>query len=295
MSAAATDDRAPRERVLELPHLRLAARVWGRAGERPTLALHGWLDNAASFDGLAPRVPGLELVALDLPGHGRSDHRPGGVYHFIDYVADAIAACDALGWERFSIIGHSLGAGVGALVAGAVPDRVERLVLLEGLGPMTNLEEDAPAVLRHAVEQARARARKTAGRERPRPLASVRDAVRARLMAGEMQVASATTLVERALREDDDGLRWRSDPRLRLASRVRLTEGQTLAFLRAIRCPTLLVRAHDGLRFDEQLARQRVESLASLELVRLPGGHHVHLDDPEPVAAAVRSFLTNNP
>ncbi|MEZ5601350.1 MAG: alpha/beta fold hydrolase [Candidatus Competibacteraceae bacterium] len=96
------------ELELQTPYLRLAARAWGPLDGVPVLALHGWLDNAASFDALAPLLPNTRLVALDLTGHGRSEHRPAGVhYHFVDFIPDVVAAADALGWNRFALLGHS--------------------------------------------------------------------------------------------------------------------------------------------------------------------------------------------
>ena len=61
-----------RERTFDLRGLRVAAIEWGADGARPVLALHGWLDNAASFARLATLLDRLHLVAIDLPGHGRS-------------------------------------------------------------------------------------------------------------------------------------------------------------------------------------------------------------------------------
>ena len=102
--------------------LRLAAKRWrtpaatGAGPERRFLALHGWLDNAASFDRLAPQLLAAtgapaELVAIDLPGHGQSDSRPGPIY-FLDHVEAVLEALEALAWPVCTIIGHSLvGAG----------------------------------------------------------------------------------------------------------------------------------------------------------------------------------------
>src|SRR5690606_29019174 len=91
----------PAELVLEPEGRALAAlRSGTRSGTR-VLALHGWLDNAASFTPLAAALPELDLVALDLPGHGHSAYRPARTwYHFIDYIDDVLAALDALGWEH---------------------------------------------------------------------------------------------------------------------------------------------------------------------------------------------------
>ncbi len=126
-----------RDIELQLPHIRIAAREWGDPDGEPVLAIHGWLDNAASFDTLAPMLPGLHLVAIDLPGHGRSQHRPPGVvHHFVDWVPEVAAAADALGWDSFSLLGHSMGAGIASLVPAVFPGRVRRVVLLEGAGPL---------------------------------------------------------------------------------------------------------------------------------------------------------------
>ena len=96
---------------LSLPHIELAAHLYGPEDGLPVLALHGWLDNAASFARLAPKLEGLRIVALDFAGHGHSEHRSAGAgYALWDYAYDVLQVAEQFGWARFSILGHSMGA-----------------------------------------------------------------------------------------------------------------------------------------------------------------------------------------
>ena len=275
------------EHSIDIPGGTIAARLWGRKDAPPVVCVHGWLDNAASFDRLAAELPELRLIAIDLPGHGNSTaHPPGLPYLFVDHVAALHHAIEGLGLERPSLMGHSLGAGVCAVWAGTFPERARRLVMLEGLGPLTQDESTAPSRLRQALET-------EVGKKRSRaPVYPDRQTVLERLLNANrsMERESARRLLERALVDVDGGVSWKSDAKLRLPSRLRLTEGQVLAFLRAIECPSLVVRAEEGFPVDPQAAKARVEALGA-QVVHVPGGHHVHLDDPNSVARAVDAFF----
>jgi pimeloyl-ACP methyl ester carboxylesterase len=278
-----------RDITIRIEGLELCAKVWGPPEGRPVLCLHGWLDNAGSFDALAPHLPESRLVALDLPGHGRSDHHPPGFpYAFVDFVAVVHQVVEALAWPSLTLMGHSLGAAIAAVWAGTFPQRVERLVLLEGLGPLTDEAEQAPIRLARALTEERDK------RGRKPTVHPDRKAVIERLgrTVQRLSPQAAEILVRRGLKDEGGGVTWRSDPRLRLASRMRMTEAHVLAFLRAITCPTLVVRARAGYPFTVHAGEARLAALAKLELVELTGSHHVHLEDPEPVAAAVRRFLS---
>lgn len=276
----------PSELKIELGTMRLAALEWAGGGQ-PALALHGWLDNAASFSRLAPRIEGLHVVAPDLPGHGQSDWLPAAAfYHFIDSVSYVAEAVDALGWNRFSLIGHSMGAGIATLAAAALSDRVDRLVLIEGVGPLA--DEPAAAVerlVRSLGSESRIRS------SSPRVFDGLDAAIAARRKGTELDEASARVLVNRGTEQRDGGWVFRHDPALKISSRVRLTEDQTAAFLRAIRCPVLAIRAESGWPFPEDVLRQRCALIEDLQRVDLPGDHHLHLTDPEPVAAVISRFF----
>src|SRR5690625_7580011 len=100
----------------------------------PVLALHGWLDNSASFNVLAPQLKNLHLVALDLAGHGQSDHRPGSApYNIWEDVAEIFAVADQLGWSRFALMGHSRGAMISMLAAGTFRERISHRAMFECL------------------------------------------------------------------------------------------------------------------------------------------------------------------
>jgi pimeloyl-ACP methyl ester carboxylesterase len=275
---------SPQELTLELPNLRLAARAWGDpAATHQVLALHGWLDNAASFDRLAPLIPDARIVALDLPGHGRSDHRPrGNWYHFIDYLGDALAAADALGFERFTLLGHSLGGAISSLLAAAAPDRVEALWLIEALGPMSTDPGKSLPVLRQAIVD-----RAGVGAKTLRVFPTLDLAVAARRQANGLSEQAAQLLVERGTTAVAGGWTWSSDPRLTLTSAIRMTEEQILAYLSGIGCPTLLVLADPPPPWIPPAAMNaRIACVPDLSLQRITGTHHLHLEDPGPVAAA---------
>jgi pimeloyl-ACP methyl ester carboxylesterase len=225
-------------------------------------------------------------MALDLPGHGRSDWRPPGVaYHFVDFTADVAAAADVLAWDRFDLVGHSMGAGVACLVAGTFPERVRRLVLLEGLGPMSAPAAETPARLRAALDRERA----LDGSARRHP--DVAAAVEARMRDSDLDQRAAGTLVARSAVVGAEGVRFRHDPRLKSPSRLRLTEAQVLAFLGAISCPVLAVRADRGWPFPASYLEPRLAAFRDLATVEVSGGHHVHLTHPGRIAPHVVAFL----
>jgi pimeloyl-ACP methyl ester carboxylesterase len=279
-----------RELTLDLSRLRVAALEWGPADGVPILAVHGWLDNAASFVGLAPMLDAFHVVALDLAGHGRSDHWPQRCSHyFVDWVPQVVEAADMLGFERFVLLGHSMGAGISSLVPSAAPGRVRRMVLLEGAGPLATPPEDAPALLRTALEDERRVASAS-----PRIHPDLESAVAARCHGTDLSPGAGRPLVERSVESVDEGVRFTFDPRLKTRSRWRFTEEQVIAFLAGIDCPVLMVRADAGWPVPEDQMESRLATIPDLTRVDVEGGHHVHLTHPERVSPAILEFLTRD-
>ncbi len=267
----------------------LAAKAWGDPRHPPVLALHGWLDNAGSFDRLAPLLAADRyVVALDLRGHGRSAHAVGGAWlHYVDYFDDVRAVFDHFGWARADLLGHSLGGTLASLFAALYPACVGELLLVEALGPLTAAPDAALAQLRRALDQ---RA-EFAARRPLRVFAQMETAIAARVAANGLSEPAARALVERGIRAVDGGYVWSSDPRLTLASPQRFTEAQILAMLSGIVAPTLLILATPATSYlPTAMIEARAAQIADIRIVRLAGQHHLHLEDAPAVAGAIRAF-----
>jgi pimeloyl-ACP methyl ester carboxylesterase len=279
----------PAEREFRLPGFTLAARVWGGPDGRPVIALHGWLDNAGSFDLLAPLLPDCEIVALDLAGHGKSGQRSvDASYNLWQDVGDLLEVMDDLDWRRCTLLGHSRGAAISMLFAATFPERVDRLVLIEGGLPLTGEADDAPENLARALlDQRTLRARSG------RVFAERRQAIAERVQGfTRVTESAAEVLARRSLREVPGGFQWHADQRLKGASELKFTAEHVRAFVRRVSAPVLLVFAADSPFSGRPLYRETVKLFPRAELVELPGGHHFHLEGAErEVADRVGEFL----
>ena len=279
MSAAEPLARRPVQLQWQVNGLQLAGMSWGSPGEKPLLALHGWLDNAASFELLAPLLVGYYVVALDLTGHGLSDRRSADAsYQIWDDLPEIIAVVDALGWERFNLLGHSRGAIIASLFAATFPERVLHLVLLDAVGPQPVAEEEFTGQLRKSLlDKPRLLGRAN------RLFASMQEAAAIREQPG-LPPAAARLLAERNLRPCPGGFTWTTDPRLRGASAVKLTGGQNRAVLKALAMPTLLLLAQDEFARHPEIAANAQRYIGDLTVEQVAGGHHFHM---EPCVAIV--------
>lgn len=258
---------------------RLAALSWGEPGASTWLALHGWLDNAASFSRLAPLLVerlSIRVVAIDFSGHGLSRHGPPGCdYAIWDYLHDVLDALESLSLERATFLAHSMGAGVSCLLAAALPERVERLVLIDGLGTLTTPAEETAAQLRKGIIGHR---RHMSGAPR---YPDIETAIAARIAGGvtPLNAVTAEPLVVRNVEHLADGhVRLRTDSRLLRPSLVRFCPQQVFGVLATIRSPVLLIEGEAGVLTTRETAGQARRAVVDLERHVLPGGHHLHLD-----------------
>lgn len=253
------------------------------------LALHGWLDNAASFIPLQPELKDFDLVALDFPGHGGSAHRmPGYDYVFVDWIHDVLDVLDALGWKSANLLGHSMGGAIATMVAAGAPERVERLALIEALGPISGKADEAGSRLRMAVKARRA----LDGDRTPRVIPTLDAAVAARLAVSQMSTEAATLIVERNLRSVAGGYAWRSDPRLTLPGHVRTDEAFIQSWIRAIEVPTLVIAADPApVYFTPEARDARMAQLKDGRREVITGGHHLHMEQAALVGSLLREFL----
>lgn len=126
--------------------LRLHYVDWGNENAPPLLLIHGGGDHCRSWDRLARELqPYFHVVAPDLRGHGDSDWTKGGSYALSEYVYDVLRLYETLGIERAKIVGHSMGGMVSLIFSGTYPDKVEKLVVLDGVTVLP----DAPRAPTH--------------------------------------------------------------------------------------------------------------------------------------------------
>jgi len=289
-SMASKRPATPQERRFRINGLTLAALEWPAEG-LPIIALHGWLDNATSFLPLAPLLQHIHLLAPDLVGHGHSDHLPAAAaYHLADNCRWVVALADAMGWERFVLLGHSMGAAAATITAAAVPARVAGVVLIDGLGPLSFSPEQEVQRLRQLFSDEPPR--------RPaRTFADVDRAVKVRQRSGRFPISyeAARLIAERGMREMADGYRWRHDARLSRPSTHYYSAEQSGAILASVEADTLLITAADGALADWERFESRKACLHRLEHVELEGGHHLHMESPQAVATVINRFLAKLP
>jgi len=253
------------------------------------LCLHGWLDNAASFLPLMEHLPEAEIVAIDFPGNGLSEWLEGG-YTLADMAHRARGVLDALGWDSCHLVGHSLGGGIASIMAVAMPDAIASLVMVDSVGSLSEEAEGLPARLQRAFGE-----RADTDRFASRTFADRDAAVEARLRATRMAQASARLIVERQTVPTTGGWQWGFDPRWRHASFHYFTEAQVRSILTAVEVPTLTLLADDGFPASRVETEDRLACLHYNKTLWLPGHHHTHMDEPAPVAAAIRKFISTVP
>lgn len=289
MSASSESAVKPREMQWEVNGLTLRGLAWGDVSDPPILALHGWLDNAASYAFLAPHLHGYHVVAPDLTGHGLSDCRSADAsYQIWDDLPELLGIVDELGWGRFHLLGHSRGAIISTLLASAIPERVTSLTLFDGVVPST-IEEDAfPTQMRKALDD-----KKLLLKRPSRVYATIEDALTVRLRKG-LSPAAARAIVERNLVACEGGYCWRTDPRLQGASAMKLTSGQSEAALKALDMPVLLLLAEETAYRAQGLEQLVADTIRDVTLEQVPGHHHFHMEAGcEKVAERLHAFMTS--
>lgn len=279
----------PRELTFDIEGLSFAAQEWGEPGMMPVLALHGWLDNSASFYALAPRLRHVHLVALDMAGHGQSSHRPGcAPYNLWEDVAEIFAVADQLQWGQFTLLGHSRGAIISMLAAGTFPQRISRLALVEGLLPEPSNVEEAPEQLARSILGLR--------KQNAKPLSVYKDmstAIKARERGMfPLSHAAATALTERGVKPVAGGYQWSTDRRLLAPSAIKLTRAHVQAFITRITAPIKLILAEDGIPKMFSGFQREVSVFPHVDVEVMPGGHHLHMErEVDAVSASLNRFF----
>jgi pimeloyl-ACP methyl ester carboxylesterase len=281
------------ETEFEIFGRKMTAKLWGNPDGYPTLAIHGWLDNASTFDRLAPLLPELNIIALDLAGHGKSDHRaPGVQYHHGDYVLDIMCLVEKLNWSSFNLIGHSMGGQISSVIAATFPDKVNQAFMIDGFAAEgTHSDEDRVAGSRQAIEKM------ITGHTRPAKVFEDTESMALRVtQATDQTLDAARVLVSRGHKVVDGGVSWRTDPRIRYPSSNRFTRNQLNIMLKQSTSPALLIVAEQGDRWYQGEVPVSEIHHPNLNVVRLDGPHHIHLetDYVHQVADLARDFFELN-
>src|SRR4051812_30888319 len=273
--------------------LRYHVRTWGDAAHPAFFLLHGWMDVSASFQFV---IDSLQrewfVIAPDWRGFGLTQWAPAG-YWFPDYYADLDALIDLYRpGTQTDIVGHSMGGNIVVHYAGVRPERVRRVITLEGLGLARSSPESAPRRMIQWLD---------AQRDPPRfkPYANFRElAERLRANNPRLTQSKADFLAQHWGCETDRGtVELRSDPRHKIANPYPFRIDESLAIWRRVAAPVLLVNGKDShipgwLRdAPEQLAERRGAFRDMREIDIGDCGHMMHHDQPERVAALIEEFL----
>lgn len=264
---------------------------WGSNGKPNLILVHGSRDHARSWDRIAEALTdSFRVVAPDLRGHGDSSWAPGAMYSMPEYCLDLSALVDIVGKLPIYLVGHSLGGAATLLYAGAFPNRVKKLVCIEGFGPPPDKMIARPAHERLSkwIEDMREYERRETRRYTSLEAAEARmkeaNPYLSDVMARHLTLFGSNW-------NPDGSLIWKFDNYVRAFSPYGFNMGDAQEIWRQITCPALLFRGTESWTVDPE-KDGRIQAIAHYRLINVPdAGHWVHHDQPRIFIEETRKFL----
>ncbi|EPQ04214.1 Serine hydrolase-like protein, partial [Myotis brandtii] len=295
------------ELKMAVPWGHIAAKAWGSQKASPVLCLHGWLDNANSFDRLIPLLPrDFYYVAMDFGGHGLSSHySPGLPYYYQNFVGEIRRVSAALKWDRFSIMGHSFGGTVGGMFSCMFPEMVDKLILLDSSpfvldsNELENLLTYKRKVIEHTLQV------EQAAQEPSRALSP--EEMLQRFLKNNSHVGEecGELLLQRGATQVPAGLVLNRDRRIAWPEHTFdfISKELCAHAVKKLQAHMLLIKATGGFfdvrreyDADKGLILFMTDQLKSalgerFQFVEVSGNHYVHMNQPDHVASIIGSFL----
>jgi pimeloyl-ACP methyl ester carboxylesterase len=280
----------PTDRFYESQGLRLHFADWGNDAAPPLILIHGGRDHCRSWDAVARALqPHFHIMAPDLRGHGDSDWAKGSSYSLSDYVYDLKCLVRSTSVHQTAIVGHSMGGMISLMYAGACPDQVSHLAVLDGV---TVLPGSPRKPIHKRISEWVSQLDKIAERK-TRVFRSVAEAAE-RISAHNMRLTSeqALHLARHGVRQNADGsYSWKFDDYQRVRAPYRLSPNEHAVLWSRITCPTLLLRGDESFLPDPEAAGV-LTHFRQVHLVTVVGaGHWLHHDKLDEVLGVLRPFL----
>jgi pimeloyl-ACP methyl ester carboxylesterase len=264
---------------------------WGTNGKPALILVHGGLDHARSWDATARALrDDYHVYALDLRGHGNSAWAPGALYSIAEHVLDLSALIDIINGFPIRIVGHSLGGVISLLYSGIYPDRVRKVVAIEGLGPPPSHRVHKPASERYRewIEEVR-----KAEHRREHSYPTIAAAVARMKEANPFltnEVAEHLTL-HGTNWNADGSIIWKFDNYARIFAPYGMNIDDAKEVLSRITCPALLFWGRKSWAQDPEIDG-RASVIRDHRLVKVDNaGHWVHHDQHELFLRETKKFL----
>lgn len=262
-------------------------------GPEVIVALHGWLDNAASFCHLAPFLEqNYRLIALDLPGHGLSDHFTSSDAYLLTHQLRWLhAVLEVISNRPVILLGHSMGAAIAQLYSACFPERVSKLISLDMLGSVSEDTQLFVKRLRKSTVERKQNIERSREPSMTTLYSSIDSMIERRSRLNNVSPKSISEMVHRGAKQLGGGFTWSFDPKLLLTSPTYLSESQNRAMLSTIKTKSLFILAKQGVIVSSPSYLSRLASIPRSQVVELPWGHHQHLSHADEVAYEITNWL----
>ncbi|XP_049823923.1 probable serine hydrolase [Aethina tumida] len=288
------------EITMPVPWGHIAGKWWGPIDKRPVLAIHGWQDNAGSYNRLIPLLNDLSFLAIDLPGHGRSSKLPQGLYYTNDqYVVLVEYIRQHLGWNKISFMGHSLGVVITYLYGAFYPNIVNFSICLDAAKPL--IYKNNNDLIAKLIQNFMKYAEYELQSDDP-PSYSLEEIMMKLCARKSVFYEHTHHLIERMIApstKTPGKYFFTRDARLKCEGLANFPQNELVTYAKNIKYPYFIGKAkgtdyyEDEKNFFEVVdVLKRVSTDCCLHYIE--GTHHFHLNTSELVAGLINDFIARN-
>ncbi|XP_012157269.1 probable serine hydrolase isoform X1 [Ceratitis capitata] len=289
------------EITIPVPWGHLSGKWYGPQDVQPILGLHGWQDNAGTFDLLVPLLsPDVAFLSIDLPGHGLSSRLPDGCYYNVtDNLYVILIIMKQYKWSKVSIVGHSMSSIIGFVFAAIFPDKVNMVIGLDALKPHQRPPTNTIRTMETRMDEFLKEDERNQSKEEP-PSYSYEELIE-RIFIGTFHSINKDLckhMLARNIKKSEkypEKYFFSRDRRLKFYNYMVGSQELCIEMAKRIECPYLFVKARQSSYFEDKKYYDEVlailQSKSNFEYLEVAGSHHVHMNNPERISSHINDFL----